>query len=261
MEKLLKPGRVIFALGIIGLGFVSFISKDFIVGRPPATSWAGSIPVNLKLFLSYLAGLLTVLCGLGIIFNFRGRTASLIIGVLILVFSFLMRHQYEMTDWLNAYKALALCGGAFVVAASFPAKNSGTSANMYTNLKLEFAGTVFLSLFLILCGISHLKFYDFVKNFIPAYIPAHSFFTYFTAIALLAGGVGLIVNDISKWAALLSGIMIAGWFLLLHIPRFIANPSDASDRMGLFESFGFVGIFFVLAATLSGKNSLYNRNL
>jgi hypothetical protein len=52
--------------------------------------------------------------------------------------------------------------------------------------------------------------------------------------------------------------MIAGWFVLLHIPRFIANTSDPSDRMGLFESFTFVGIFFVLAGILSRKNQLVN---
>jgi hypothetical protein len=47
--------------------------------------------------------------------------------------------------------------------------------------------------------------------------------------------------------------MIAGWFFLLHIPRFIADTSNTSDRLGLCESFTFVGIFFALAGTLSVK--------
>jgi len=50
---------------------------------------------------------------------------------------------------------------------------------------------------------------------------------------------------------LLSGIMLMGWFVLLHIPRFIANTNDVSDRMGLCESFSFAGIFFVLAGILA----------
>jgi hypothetical protein len=45
---------------------------------------------------------------------------------------------------------------------------------------------------------------------------------------------------------MLIGIMIAGWFLLLHIPRFFANVNDPSDQMGLCESFAFAGIMFVL---------------
>jgi uncharacterized membrane protein len=252
MEKLIKPGRIIFAIGMAGLGVLCFISKDFIVGRPPVSTWAAAIPG--KTTWSYLSGSLFIICGLAIILNIRSRIAALIIGIMILVFSFLTRHQYEMSDWLNAYKALALSGGAFIIAASFPLQETGNSGKNYLNIKLEFAGCIFLSLFLVLCGIAHLKFYDFVLNFIPAYIPAHSFWTYFTAIALLAGGVGLIFKKIDRWAALLSGLMIAGWFVLLHIPRFIANTSDPSDRMGLFESFTFVGIFFVLAGILSRKN-------
>ena len=252
MDKLIKPGQIIFAVGIIGLGILCFISKDFIVGRPPAASWAAAIPG--KVTWSYFAGSLFIIAGLALILNIIPRVAALTVAIMILVFSFLARHQYEMSDWLNAYKALALSGGAFIIAASFPIKQTGGSGTNNLNFKLEFAGCIFLSLFLILCGISHLKFYDFVVNFIPAYIPAHSFWTYFTAIALLAGGIGLILKKTDRWAALFSGLMIAGWFVLLHVPRFIANPNDPSDRMGLFESFTFVGIFFALAGILSRKN-------
>jgi hypothetical protein len=49
-----------------------------------------------------------------------------------------------------------------------------------------------------------------------------------------------------KIAALLVGMMIAGWFLLLHIPRFFANVKDPSDQMGLCEIICFCGIMFVL---------------
>jgi hypothetical protein len=47
--------------------------------------------------------------------------------------------------------------------------------------------------------------------------------------------------------------MIFGWFVLLHIPRFLANVNDASDRLGLCESFTFAGILFVLAGMHATK--------
>ena len=50
------------------------------------------------------------------------------------------------------------------------------------------------------------------------------------------------------------GIMIGGWFLLLHIPRFANNINDASDRTGLCESFTFAGILFILAAIFSSSS-------
>ncbi|MEP7141582.1 MAG: hypothetical protein ABI707_01870 [Ferruginibacter sp.] len=251
MDKLIKPGRIIFATGIMALGILCIISKDFIVGRPPVSTWAAAIPG--KICWAYISGTLLIIAGLAIIFKIKARLASLIIGVMILVFSFLLRHLYEMSDWLNAYKSLALSGGAFIVAASFSKKEGSSSGSFPLNHKLVFTGCIFLSLFLIACGISHFKFAQFVKDFIPSYIPFRGFWTYFCGICLLAGGVGILMPSINKWAALLSGIMIAGWFIMLHIPRFIANTNDAGDRMGLCESFALAGIFFVLAAMFSRK--------
>jgi hypothetical protein len=74
------------------------------------------------------------------------------------------------------------------------------------------------------------------------------FWTYFCGVCLIAGGIGILLRPTIHLASLLLGIMIFGWFLLLHIPRFIANMNDPSDRMGLCESFAFAGVFFTLAA-------------
>jgi uncharacterized membrane protein YphA (DoxX/SURF4 family) len=106
----------------------------------------------------------------------------------------------------------------------------------------------------IVCGYAHFKFAEFVENLIPDYIPFHLFWTCFAGICLLAGGIGLLIPTTRKLAALLSGILVLGWFLLLHILRFLANTNDVSDRMGVCESFIFVGIFFVLAGMYSRED-------
>jgi uncharacterized membrane protein len=259
MDKLIKPGRFIFAIGITGLGILCFISKDFIAGRPPVSSFGATIPG--KLAWAYVSGSILILAGMAVLFNIKARIASLTVGVMILLCSFLLRHLYEMTDWGNAYKALALTGGAFIVAASFPGEKRGAANNFLTNYTLVFTGCLFFSLFFIICGFLHFKFPDFIKNdFIPRYIPFRGFWTYFCGVCLLAGGVGLIIPQTRKWAALLSGIMILGWFLLLHVVRFIHDTNNVSDRLGLCESFTFVGMLFVLAGITSKKES-YQKNL
>lgn len=114
-------------------------------------------------------------------------------------------------------------------------------------------GCILVAAFFIDCGYAHFKWADGVQYFIPEYIPFRLFWTYFCGICLFAGGIGLLIPQARRLASLLSGLMVLGWFLLLHIPRFIANPNDPSDRLGLFESFTFVGIFFTLAGLLSRK--------
>jgi uncharacterized membrane protein len=246
MNKLIIPGRIMFAIGIIALGVLCFIEKDFIAGRPPATTWFAKVPG--KLAWAYTSGSILIIAGLAVIFNIKARLASLVVGVMILVCSFLLRHLYEMADWVNAYKALALTGGAFFVAASFSKKDGNSPRNFSANDKLVFTGCIFFSLFFIICGFSHFKFAEFiVKGFIPSYIPFPAFWAYFCGICLVAGGVGFLFPQTRKWAALLSGTMVAGWFILLHTVRFAADTSNSSDRMGLCESFTIAGMLFVLA--------------
>jgi len=157
-----------------------------------------------------------------------------------------------MNDWLNAYKSMALFGGALIVASSAAAE-SNRIQSPGINRGYLLAGSVLLAAFFIAAGYAHFKFAAFVKDFIPAYIPFRIFWTFFCGICLIAGGTGLLIPQARKWAALLSGVMVLGWFILLHIPRFLSNVNDASDRMGLFESFTFVGIFFVLAGMFQKK--------
>ena len=176
--------------------------------------------------------------------------AALVIAVLILLLS-VLRHLFGfMQDWLNTYKAMALAGGALIVSSSFfnayHTLFSTVTITIKTRRRLVMIGSVFLGIFFIAAGYAHFKFADFVINFIPSYIPFHAFWTYFTGVCLVAGGVGMMIPFTRSWAALLSGIMVLGWFLLLHIPRFIGNMKDTSDRLGLCESFAIAGICFVL---------------
>jgi uncharacterized membrane protein YphA (DoxX/SURF4 family) len=124
-------------------------------------------------------------------------------------------------------------------------------------------GSILLSVFFISAGYAHFKFAPFVADFIPSYIPFRTFWAYGCGVCLFASGAGLLIPPVRKWAALLSGIMLMGWFILLHIPRFVTNMNDASDRMGLCESFTFAGICFVLAAIIGGneKHMTYSRKV
>jgi uncharacterized membrane protein len=253
MEKLMKAGRIIFAIGITGLGILCYISKDFIVGRPPA--WPAGWALNPA--LAYISGAFLIIAAFAIFFTKKEGLAALLIAALIFLLSILRHIPHFMDDWANAYKSMALFGGALIIAASFFKEDNNTLTGSRFNGSLQKSlvavGTLLLSVYFIACGYAHFKFAKFVEIFIPDYIPFHAFWTYFCGICLFAGGAGLLIPQTRRRAALLSGIMIAGWFILLHIPRFFANTNDAGDRMGLCESFTFAGIFFVLAGMFSVK--------
>jgi uncharacterized membrane protein len=260
MKKLSEPGRVMYAIGLIGLAVISFISKDFIVGRPPA--WPASL--SLDPALAYVSGTILIILCLGIIFKKRPCISALLIALLIFFLSVIRALFHFMNDWVNGYKAIALMGGALIVAASFLENkhNIIPNASVYDSRRrmLIIAGTIFIAPFLIAGGYAHFKYADFVKDFIPAYVPFHVFWTYFCGVCLIAGGIGILLRPTIHLASLLCGIMIFGWFILLHIPRFVADMNNVSDRMGLCESFAFAGVFFTLAAmTKRTKRTTFNQ--
>jgi hypothetical protein len=237
MARLLSISLILYSTAIIGLGILCIINNDFIVGRPPQAAF--------NPFIVYLLSIVIILAALAVAFQKKGYEAALAIALCILLFS-VSRHLIAgMSDWLNTYKSLALIGGTVVIAESFKRQSSHG---------MLWLGYILLAVFFVACGYAHIKFYDFVVNFIPVYIPFHGFFTYFTAGCLIAGGIGLLIPVTRKWAGYLSGIMVGGWFLLLHIPRVIDNPSDAGERMGLFESLAFSAIFFIVAVLQERTN-------
>lgn len=253
MDKLLHPGRTMYASGMTGLGILCIIYRDFIVGRPPA--WPVGVDVNP--LLGFVSGTLLILAAISVISNKKTGLAASVIALLILLLSVFRHLPSFMNDWVNAYKSLSLFGGSLIIAGSFFLNDSQTtkwlSVNEIFKKRLILSGCILISVFFIACGYAHFKWADGVQFLIPDYIPFRMFWTYFAGVCLYAGGVGLLIPRTRKWAALLSGIMISGWFLLLHIPRFLANTNDPSDRMGLCESFTFVGILFVLAGKLSRR--------
>lgn len=249
MEKLLKPGRIIFAIGIIALGIFQLMIRDYIVGRPPPE-------LDLYKPWVYISSTIFILSAVFVLIRLKPGNAAFVIGLMIFVYSFLARHLPAMvsSSWegilwsVNAYKTLALAGGAFIVSASFFAEEDRDLSKAFTSERLIVTGYILFAIFLIIGGLSHFKYNDFVRAFIPEYIPMRPFWSYFTAVALLAGGIGLLIKPVRKWAAFLSGLMILLWFFMLHLPKAFATPEVNGEWLGVFESFTFSGMLFVLAA-------------
>jgi uncharacterized membrane protein YphA (DoxX/SURF4 family) len=252
MPKLIFAGRLMFALGMLGLAFICILAQDFIVGRPPALppSLIGIAPI-----LGYVSAVVIALSALAIIANHKyAAYGALVIGSLILISLLFRQLPNFTTDWLNALKSLFMVGGSIIIAATYTGEQRALKTLSTKNWDvLIYVGCVFLASFFIAGGYAHFLYAEFVKGFIPAYIPFHAFFTYFCAICLFAGGIGILIPATRRLAALLSGIMVFGWFLLLHVPRFFTNMNDPSDRMGLCESFAFAGFFFALTGLSERK--------
>lgn len=242
-------GRSFFAIGLIALGIEHFFFGDFITGRAPA--WPESLPG--RLVWAWLSGITFIVSGGAILLGKRARAAALLTAVLIASWA-LLRHipilaaeSFLSGAWTRAGKALTFTGGAMAIAATFPRMRAPLLNFMNLRSELIVVGRGALGLFLVIAGIQHFLFTKFVVSLIPTWFPGNAvFWTYFAAVALISGGIGLFIPRTARLAALLSGLMVFSWFWIVHIPR---SLDGVSDSIAVFEALAVSGIALALSGS------------
>jgi hypothetical protein len=261
MELLVKAGRKAYGICLVALGIQSMFYADFDpVFLPDASSW---LPFHAA--LAYLWSSIFILAGLFIILEKKVKEISLALGGIFLTLFLLCQVPHllifdpngkSLGAWTRALKELAFSGGAFVIAGSYSWENIQPESAL-TRLLKKFIpfGKVFFSITMIVFGIDHFLYGEFVAALVPAWIPGHLFWTYFAGVALVGSGVAIIANIRLQLVASLLGTMIFLWFIFLHIPRAIADPygNRGNEMTSVFQSFGFSGIAFIIAFARPGK--------
>lgn len=224
-------GRLFFAISMVAFGIQQLLTGNFVRLVPPLPAWMPG-----HAFWAYLIGVLLIAIGIAIAVGRGARVALILLGAMIVLSILFLHLPKALSDpgtgfmWTNPCKALAMLGGVIVLAGSE---------------RLRPLGPLFFASFLILGGIQHFVYADFVAGLVPAWIPGARYWVYFTGIALIAGGVGILVPKTSRLAATMVGIMILLWVVLLHIPRAMAKY-DAGEIAGVFEALALSGVAFML---------------
>lgn len=222
-----------YLIGLAELAIYGFFKGDFAMTRPPQ---ALSFLVELNPGLAYISGAFLLICISLIVVN-KERFAAVIGIAFTILLCATFRHVFALwKDSINGFKTLWLIGGALLMLLP--------SISDQRRKQILFYNIIVLFVFFYLCAVAHFQFADFVKSLIPAYIPFPTFWAYFAGVCLLAGGVGLLINKTKRLASLLLAIQIAGWFILLHIPRAMQLGGD--EWIGVGESLAVSGICFMI---------------
>jgi uncharacterized membrane protein YphA (DoxX/SURF4 family) len=117
--------------------------------------------------------------------------------------------------------------------------------------KITKLGRYFLALPMVVFGIQHFLYAEFIVHLVPTWVPARLFWTYFAGAALFASGLGIIINVLSRLAATLLGLMISIWVIILHIPRVFQFPGD-SEFINVFDAVCMLSGAYLLSTSLPG---------
>jgi hypothetical protein len=266
MEKLARIGRWFFAICLCGLAGQQFYYGDF---RPLFVPSFPS-PIPGQAVLAYLFSIILVGASVSLVLEIRPRTVMLLLAGVFLALIILFHVPYELwvdpqgprfVEWSAALKLLSLAGTCFIIAECFPEEKTGPKMERLLIRPLEAlipAGATMFSLMLIDYGILHFVFVDFVKSIVPTWVGSSLFWTYFSAVALIASGIAFIFRIWVKQAGILLGTAMFIWFLILHIPRAAVAPvtDKGNELSSVFTSLGGSGACFVLAYLYAARPQL-----
>ncbi|RSL16717.1 hypothetical protein EDE15_2239 [Edaphobacter aggregans] len=250
MSKWVLPvGRSLYAFGLASIGLMHFYFKDFPgVIIPVFPAW-----LPLRLLCVYVVGAALTAAGIAILFDLKGKKVAAWTGVALVVLVLIAHIPNQLSGayravlgaWTNTIKELALAGGAWIAAMSL-SKEGELPRWLERALPL---GRYFFAFLLIVFGIDHFLYAKFVAMLVPGWVGAPMFWTYFAAVALIAGGLGIVVKRVAWLASLLVGVMIFLWVPMLHIPRAIADPytNVGNEWASVFEATAFSGMALMLA--------------
>ena len=254
MDKYIKIGRLNYAVGMAGMGILQFFFPGFRPVFIPA--WPEWLP-DPQIFI-YLTSVALIIFGVCVVFNFNAKKLSLLLGIFLLLLLILFHILFRLANnpeslgsWTDDLKILALAGGAFILAGSFPSGENSPAVHPWPE-KFIPLGPIFFGVMMIAFGIDHFLYDQFVVTLVPAWIPFPLFWTYFAAIALIGSGISFITKIKIRLVGLLTAIMLFAWFLILHIPRAIATPDQANGNeiTSVFQALAFSGVALVAAFTL-----------
>ncbi len=235
-----QAGRYCFGAAVAASGLMQLLTGSLVRLVDKMPSWLGPSGA-----LSSTTGILMLLIGAAILSGYRAKTAALLFGALILG-AFLVKGLPDILSnpgagylWTNPAKMLALFGGAMLLGER--------------GEKWPWLAPALLGIFLLICGAQHFVYAGFVDGLVPAWIPpSQRFWTLFAAVALLAGGVGVILPRTRRIAGLWSGGMIFSWVFLVHLPLALkATPEFA----GVFEALALAGTCWLVAEPPRGAAS------
>jgi hypothetical protein len=266
MEIIIKAGRKSYGICVAALAIQQLFYFDF---RPVFLPTSLPLP-GLALWV-YLLSTALIVAGIAIVFEKKGSLMALLLAALfLLLFLFgqvphlILFNQYGnyLGTWTNALKELAFSGGALVIADSSQAEAILNKSFFVKILeKLIPLGRIFFSITMIIFGVDHFLYVQFVAALVPAWIPGHVFWTYFAGVALISSGIAIITKIQLKLVATLLGIMIFLCFILLHIPRAIADPfgDKGNEVTSVFQALAFSGIAFIVAFTTKPSQQIFNN--
>jgi len=254
-----QPAITFFAIGLIGLGVIALVVGDFAMVWQPVASW---IPARTA--LAYLAGLLEVSVGCGLLFkSTRAWAVRILLPGLILWASLklpavVVAPQVEGV-WLGLGEVTLLLAGGWTLFAQLADLPRGSLFAFAAGERGLRAARMLFAASLPPIGLSHFVYLQATAHFVPAWLPYRAGWARLTGAGQIASGLGVLFNVLPRAAAWAEAAQISFYTLLIWLPAcFMVSANmqavfGQSDRRLPFTGF-FISWIIAAAAWAVAQN-------
>jgi uncharacterized membrane protein len=241
-------GRIFVAVSLVVFGVQHFIYGGFLATVVPAYMPG-------RLFWAYFVGVAVIAAAIGILTKMLARPAATMLGVMFFLFVVLLHiprivgNSSNGDEWTSGFVALAMCGGAWIVASAAPLEER-EKADPFLRL-----GRYFFALAFVAFGIQHFVFGRYAAGLGAPWIPGRTLLAYLFGVIFVAAGAAIIVGKMHDLAATLLASIAFLYFLLLYVPRILGQLHNPGPWTSGFEILALCGCALVLAGSIPGEDN------
>jgi uncharacterized membrane protein len=248
-------GRVIFAASLVALGITGLVRKDFV---PVWTGVPKGFPARAT--VAWLCAFISLGSGLGLMWRRTAAIASrmllgfLALWMLLFRLPLLVRAPRASEAWWVCGETAVMMAGAWVLFVWFAGDRVGSRLGFATgNRGLRIASGLY-GVGLIPFGVAHFTFLQRTVSMVPAWLPWHLAWAYFTGTAFVVAGVAIVLGRFGRLAATLSALQMGLFTLLVWGPILIAGP-DAANWDEIVDSWALTAAGWLVAESYRGGST------
>ena len=250
--RIASVGHAVFAATMIALGILGLINGDFI------QVWQAPKGLPGRQLLAYVAACISLACGVGLLWQRSAALAArvLLAAFLLLTLLFKARFVFLQPTVEGTYQSLGenavLVAGAWVLYAWFATDWDRQHLGFATGDRGVRIASVLYALAMIAFGLSHFAYLNLTAPLVPAWLPWHVGWAYFTGCTYLAAGVAMLIGVCARLAAVLSTAQMAGFTLLVWVPMMVTGHVSAFQQGEFVVSCALTAAGWVVADSYRG---------